>query len=211
MKQFLFIVFLFVGCNQLENNQWEDGKVPYLIAGLTEEEKSALFENMAVWELATNGRITFRPAQENEDKYLLITRTEIPGAAEAYLQMGNQHILFVTSAAGNRAILHGLGHSLGLMHEHQRGDRDQYITLQIYPGNPEIIDLQLSINMLSSYNYDLYKYPYDYQSIMHYRQSDMADYGYIDGRGNLLGNDTISILDAMKVIDMYEKHTSDLN
>jgi hypothetical protein len=204
LKKYLLILILLTGCNNADNI-WLNGKIPYVMVGLTEEEKSSVLDCMIKWELSTNSSIKFRTVQENEEECLLITHSEIPDAAEAYLQIGNQHILYVSSNGGNRAILHGMGHVLGLMHEHQRIDRDQYITLEIFPGNPELVNLQLTINTLNAYKYEHYKYPYDYQSLMHYRQSDMADYGKIDGRGNALGNNDISLVDALKVIEMYKK------
>lgn len=61
---------------------------------------------------------------------------------------------------------HELGHVLGFFHEHQRWDRDQFITVHyenIKPGRAPDYDWIARTNWLAS------SLPYDYKSIMHYR------------------------------------------
>ena len=61
---------------------------------------------------------------------------------------------------------HELGHALGFFHEHQRWDRDQFITVHyenIKPGRAHDYDRIAKTNWLVP------SLPYDYRSIMHYR------------------------------------------
>jgi hypothetical protein len=61
---------------------------------------------------------------------------------------------------------HELGHVLGFIHEHQRWDRDQCVTIHyenIKPGRASDYDWIPKTNWLVS------SLPYDYRSIMHYR------------------------------------------
>lgn len=61
---------------------------------------------------------------------------------------------------------HELGHVLGLFHEHQRWDRDRYVTLHyehIKPGREPDYDWVPKINWIVATPH------YDYRSIMHYR------------------------------------------
>lgn len=203
MKRSVLVLMLLLGCANARSGLWPDGSIPFVAIGLSGSELSAVSECMIKWELATEGAIRFRPVVDIEDEYLVITHMDIPNTTEGYVQMGTQRILYVTSDSDNRAILHGLGHVIGLYHEHQRVDRDSYITVEIYPGNPPMVDMQLSIYAPEDSAYDQRQYPYDYRSIMHYREKDVEGFGKIDGHGNELGNDDISILDALKVINMY--------
>ncbi|XP_053550175.1 high choriolytic enzyme 2-like [Bombina bombina] len=69
-------------------------------------------------------------------------------------------------------IEHEISHSLGLHHEHVRGDRDQYVTVQWsniadgYSGNFAVTE---------TYNKELT--PYDYGSIMHYGRTAFSANG----------------------------------
>jgi hypothetical protein len=62
-------------------------------------------------------------------------------------------------ATHSYTVLHEIGHVLGLLHEHQRSDRDVYIKMLIDPMNPDFIKWDTSINM---------SLPYDPESVMHY-------------------------------------------
>lgn len=65
-----------------------------------------------------------------------------------------------------RAMLHELGHCLGLTHEHQRPDRDDYINIRW-----ENIEKYGRYNFIIKQNplIDISRHYYDYKSIMHYR------------------------------------------
>ena len=205
MKRLILVVMVLAGCANANNGLWKDGSIPFIAVGLSGTELFAVSECMVKWELATQGAIRFRPVadMEEENEYVAITHIDVPNTSEGYIQMGTQRILYVTTDSDNRAILHGLGHVIGLFHEHQRVDRDSYITVEIYPGNPPMVDLQLSINPSDDSSYGQQQYPYDYKSIMHYREKDVEGFAKINGHGNVLGNDEISVLDALKVINMY--------
>ena len=60
-------------------------------------------------------------------------------------------------------ILHEIGHALGLWHEHQRTDRDDYVTIDY--DNLEYWSASSNYNKNDVNDHQL---PYDYNSVMHY-------------------------------------------
>ncbi len=80
--------------------------------------------------------------------------------------IGGAQLLQIGSSAWNRGTLcHELGHALGLIHEHQRSDRDSFVTIvtnKILPG-----DLADFVKLTDSQN----KSSYDYLSVMHYARN----------------------------------------
>ena len=75
------------------------------------------------------------------------------------LQFNTMHSLQPAAAA------HEVGHALGLLHEHQRPDRDQYVKVH-YDLIHDIRHGQVFKH--GSYGSLTYGLPYDYGSIMHY-------------------------------------------
>ncbi|KAF8792949.1 Astacin like protein [Argiope bruennichi] len=77
---------------------------------------------------------------------------------------GRQDLSLGQGCAYVGLVIHELGHAIGLFHEHQRSDRDKYIT--VYKNN--VIPNQLHNFVLTDPSRELIFTPYDYNSIMHY-------------------------------------------
>uniref|UniRef100_A0AC34FN63 Zinc metalloproteinase n=1 Tax=Panagrolaimus sp. ES5 TaxID=591445 RepID=A0AC34FN63_9BILA len=86
-------------------------------------------------------------------------RGRTPGTTSQQLSLGSGCQNFGT-------VTHELAHALGIAHEHARYDRDSYIT--IIPENMDqfYINQFIKQSTLTSNNYGL---PYDWGSVMHYR------------------------------------------
>jgi NADH:ubiquinone oxidoreductase subunit len=102
-------------------------------------------------------------------------------------------------------VLHELGHVIGLEHEHNRMDRDDYI--KVFFGNIEDEDKdQFMIDYSRLYNNT--KLPYDYESIMHYSNKTCSKNGKDTLRSLLnpdeeLGGDSLTPLDIQRVNLIY--------
>ena len=63
-------------------------------------------------------------------------------------------------------IIHELGHTIGLYHEHTRTDRDKYV--EIKKENIKHKDLKKQFEIQTEKHRIEDRVPYDYKSIMHY-------------------------------------------
>ncbi|XP_052863105.1 hatching enzyme 1.2-like [Anopheles cruzii] len=66
--------------------------------------------------------------------------------------------------------VHELMHSLGFYHEHNRLDRDRYVTV-LYDNMSPDYSLQSNFDLVDPGNTTTYNVPYDLGSIMHYRRN----------------------------------------
>jgi len=74
-------------------------------------------------------------------------------------------------------ILHEIGHSLGLIHEHQRTDRDEYIEI-VKENMVPSLRIKFNFNIANSRLHT----PYDFFSIMHYGSNFFSE----DGRSKTI-------------------------
>ena len=66
-------------------------------------------------------------------------------------------------------MLHELGHTLGLYHEQNRPDRDQFV--EILYNNIKYFSLRKNFDKLPESEVNSLNITYDYQSIMHYSKT----------------------------------------
>jgi hypothetical protein len=157
---------------RVANSPWESGVIPYVLApNFTEIERRRITDQMARWSDAAP--ITF-VARTTQIAYLTITKDQEGSASPCFSQVGqlgagNSRRLNLggTCATTDRAPGHELGHAIGLWHEQQRADRDDFVIIDI-----DNLPLEARGNY-SKLNFPLIG-PYDFQSVMHYGKNDFA-------------------------------------
>ena len=76
-----------------------------------------------------------------------------------------RHPELLMSVAQSGLYLHEIGHAIGLVHEHQLPDRDQYIYIVYDNVAPS---MRIWFNKYSRDEVNQYSVPYEYSSVMHY-------------------------------------------
>lgn len=185
--------------------EWENGIIPYFYTGsFTEEEILLIEEGMRRWEAVCG--VEFIEVTPRSYAYEI---RKIIGNQTWTSSIGENNIScffnYGYSTNPMKHIIHELGHGLGLIHEHQRPDRDIYVTIiwgNIYPEYEH--DFVIKDNPLITEDY----YAYDYESIMHYPGYAFSINGFETivpvGPDTDIGlADDISLLDAEKAREIY--------
>jgi hypothetical protein len=148
---------------------WPDGVVPYDLSKLTEPQQELAKRAIQRW-MDTGARINFVP-RSNQAEYVYFTGNTEAGNNTSHdgFRKGVRTDVNITAFWWRQAEwmpAHELGHVLGFHHEHQRWDRDVFVTIHykhIKPGREHDYDWIPKTNWIVSST------AYDYRSIMHYR------------------------------------------
>jgi hypothetical protein len=189
---------------------WTDGVLPVLFRADVEPWQRVKFmRGCEQWSAVANVRCV---PYAGQSAYVFVTR-DLGGGCWAYLGaplMGGASQLNMDDTCWGgpfdfphtlATIVHELGHAFGLIHEHQRVDRDHYI--QVFREN-------LVPTADVAFNYWSVNYPqgpYDYQSIMHYMPVTFAVAGQVAFRPlnytGSVGGVTVSPQDGADMRTIY--------
>jgi hypothetical protein len=147
---------------------WTGGNIYYTFdASVSAAKQKAFLDGAAEWAMFANVRFIPRTAQAN---YMTVKENPALGGGLSALGMvGGQQFLQIGPSSWNRAtIVHELGHTLGMVHEQQRSDRDSFIvvlTSNIAAGQEgNFVKLANSRNLGA----------YDFLSVMHYSRNSFS-------------------------------------
>ncbi len=165
---------------------WPGGIIPYDISKLTPPQQSLALRAMQRW-VDTGAKIKFIP-RTTEVEYVNFTGNTNAGNNTSHtgFKSGERADINITGfwwRQNEWMPAHELGHVLGFFHEHQRWDRDAFVTIHyenIKPGRAPDYDWIAKTNWLVT------SLPYDYKSIMHYRicWASKCEGECVDGVGN---------------------------
>lgn len=159
-------------CMSQYDRYWDAGVVQYYYEdGFSQDEIDQIELAMATWE--DNCGVSFRETKpkglygcdRSQDYPLIIYKGRPNGGGHATLGSPEMPEM-VLGEFSQRVILHELGHVLGFHHEHQRPDRDLYITVLWENMEPGVED---QFQAMGVYDPDFLDLPYDYDSVLHYK------------------------------------------
>lgn len=148
---------------------WPGGKIPVDLSQLSEPQAATAREAMKLW-MDTGANIQFVP-RTTEAEYVYFTGRTNAGNNTSFngYRPGTRMEVNITAfwwRQGPWMPVHELGHALGFFHEHQRWDRDRFVTIHyehVKPGREPDYD------WVPMTNWIVVTPEYDYRSIMHYR------------------------------------------
>jgi hypothetical protein len=140
------------------NKGWGAQAVPYVIDGesFSRSERDTVELGIRKWNQQAPTRLVHRTDQPD---YLFFRRHHDACNSPVGRQGGRQEVLCaVGSGKTDGNVMHEIGHSMGLIHEHQRPDRDKFVEVTREGGN---FDKRTGHDVAAVGKYDL-------GSIMHY-------------------------------------------
>ncbi len=179
---------------------WDNAVVPYLINRSLSQEKQSLILK-AIQEYEKKTPVRFTKARSNDENVLMFSTGD--GCRSNLGMIGDMQFILLGEQCSYGTVLHEIGHTLGLVHEHNRHMRDDYVNVNLK-------------NVLLGKERNFYKHPsghpvtdsYCYSSIMHYSEHAFAiarGYKTIEVKGtNKIGQRRqLSSCDVDRVRQLY--------
>ncbi|CAD6188636.1 unnamed protein product [Caenorhabditis auriculariae] len=155
-----------------EKDKWPNGRVPYVLsAAYTDAQRAVLAKAFQAY--AQKTCIQFVPKTLTDKDYVVISKLD--GCYADFSRVGGrQQVSLADECIDYATIIHELMHVIGFIHEHQRDDRDHYVTIMwqnVIPG------ANTDFDKLSNLGLSYYGENYDYLSIMHYESNEGSKNG----------------------------------
>lgn len=141
---------------------WPGGRVPYEIdddvEGTLRESIHAALEE---WNSKTVISLFPRTDEGSHVRFEMVSGGSCRAAIGYYPNSATG--VYLPPGCGTGAVIHEIGHAVGLFHEHQRPDRDRFIVVPI-----EATRRGRTNPVWAAHAGDRFTGPYDYRSVMHY-------------------------------------------
>jgi len=148
------------GVKRLSTKLWPNGKVPYFFeTSVPESDRTLIRGEFKKWSDVSG--LTFEERTTDGNYIYTIKKEDGVGGGSSTLGYTSSAMFRYEDASW--AALHEIGHGIGLAHEHQRPDRDSYISVDW----DSISDEMKSAYQKMDTTVEIFT-PYDYESIMHY-------------------------------------------
>lgn len=145
---------------------WPNGRIPFSLP-LSFPSRSRVEEAIRHWNTALAGVVEFVP-RSNESQYVAFLEVPAGCSADVGYQGRGQHRVNLETNCGFGNVVHELGHTIGLQHEQNRLDRDDFVTINfanVRQGYEANFEVDSAFRNLMDY---------DFGSIMHYHLKQFA-------------------------------------
>jgi hypothetical protein len=149
---------------------WPNGVLPLVFdATVSAGLRARVLGSCRTWEAGSNVRCVEHTAEE---RYVVVSAVEDEGCSASVgrprRRNGTMNLADGCWRSDDSPLLHELGHAFGLFHEHQRVDRDDYVTIDlsnVLEGHESNFDKLPTTTLIT---------PYDFDSLMHYEDRTFA-------------------------------------
>lgn len=175
--------------------------IPYEIDSSAADQTAEIEAAIAHWALHTHVRLVKRTGYfaDRPDYITFIHQADI--CASPVGKQGGEQFIY-SDHCGRGALVHEIGHAIGLRHEQSRSDRDQFVTINfanIQDGKAH--NFSLSPDYVKHIDYD-------YDSIMHYESYAFSRNGeptIVKTDGSIIApnQDKLSVIDMEFIQQLY--------
>ncbi|MBL8931787.1 MAG: hypothetical protein JNL54_16830 [Kineosporiaceae bacterium] len=183
---------------------WTNGVVPFVIdAGLPNQQRVT----DAVTHFAQNSPIRLIARTNQADHVRFVSNGDANFSSSPIGRRGGEQVIRISNGASTGTVIHEICHSLGILHEQSRCDRDSFVTIN-YANVTAGFESNFDRFCTGFRDY----FDYDFGSIMHYPGNAFSSNGQptIVPRvaGVTLGQRTgLSFGDRLTIAEMYRRFT----